>query len=59
MFPSEMGDPVVCCYYCGSEVEQSKCRLLAKGNQKFKCAKCVRVDLQVDRKIGTVQGIRE
>ena len=59
LFPSEMGDPVVCCYYCGSEVEQSRCRLLAKGNQKFKCTKCVRVDLQVDRNIGTVQGIRE
>ena len=59
LFLSEMADPTVCCYYCGSEVEQSKCRLLAKGNVKFKCTKCVRVDVQVDRKIGSVQGIRE
>ena len=59
MFPSEMADPTVCCYYCGSEVEQSKCRLLAKGNVKFKCTKCVRVDVQVDRNIGTVRDIRE
>ena len=59
LFPSEMGDPVVFCYYCGSEAEQSKCRLLAKGNAKFKCNKCIRVDVQVDRNIGTVRDIRE
>ena len=54
-----MGDIEVYCHYCGSAAEHSNCRLMAKGTMKFKCKKCVRVDLTVSRKAGSVEFIRE